>query len=459
MTTTYDPHNPVYFDDDDLHKELDRVFDHCHGCRLCFNLCPSFESLFSLIDEKTDGIDVALPRQDNDRIVDECYQCKLCYIKCPYTPPHEWKLDFPRLMLRARAARSNGRPNSMTDRFLGATDFSGKAGTMASGIANAANRNGTVRTIMEKTLGIARERLLPPYAKERFSTWFRREGRAKSLAAAKPGAPTATLFPTCLVEYNDPSIGKAAVEILDTCGVSVNCPETVCCGMPSLDGGDVKGFIEKARRNVEKLAPEAKAGRAIIVPQPTCGYVLRNEYPEYLKTEDAQIVADATVDSGEYLFKLKKEGIFEPEFTESLGKVAYHAPCHLRAQGKGLKARDIIKTIPDTEVTVAEGCSGIDGTWGYKAKWYEMARKVAAPMIGRIEKVEPDVIVGDCVLADTAIEQETEKKPIHPLHAIARAMGMKGEVAGEGGRRKSGSDATREGRPEGHSDESDGDSR
>lgn len=430
VTTTYDPDSPAYFNEVDVHEEMDRVFDLCHGCRLCWDLCPSFDSLFKLIDAKTNGVDVKLDRIDSDRIVDECYQCKLCYIKCPYVPPHEWELDFPRLMLRARAARSRGRPATLSDRFLGATDLTGKIGTATSGIANAANRSKPVRVVMEKTLGVARERKLPDYTKKRFSTWFKKEGVARAPDKGD-GAPKATLFPTCLVEYNDPSIGKAAIEILGSCGVGVNCPATVCCGMPSLDGGDVKGFIEKANRNVEILAPHARAGRAIIVPQPTCGYVLRHEYPEYLKSGDAKVVAEATRDAGEYIFELKKRGVFMPDFKVELGKVAYHAPCHLRAQGKGLKGRDVLKTVPGTKVTLIEGCTGIDGTWGYKAQWYEMARKVAKPMVDRIEKSEPDVIVGDCLLADTAIEEETGMRPIHPLHAIARALGMKGEVAGE----------------------------
>lgn len=430
MTTTYDPANPAYLDHEDVQEELDRVFDLCHGCRLCWDLCPSFDSLFKLIDEKTNGVDVRLPLSDNERVIDECYQCKLCYIKCPYVPPHEWDLDFPRLMLRARAARSKGKPATLTDRFLGATDFTGKIGTATSRLANAANRARPVRIVMEKTLGIARDRKLPEYARRRFSKWFRDEG--SNLAPdCNSDLPRATLFPTCLVEYNDPSIGKAAIEILRSCGVGVNCPDTVCCGMPALDGGDIKGFIERAQRNVEALVPHARAGRTIVVPQPTCGYVIRNEYPDYLESDDARVVAEATRDAGEFIFDLKKQGVFRADFEKSLGNVAYHAPCHLRAQGKGLRGRDLLKTAPETKVTLVEGCSGIDGTWGYKSRWYEMARQVARPMLARIKKAEPDLIVGDCLLADTAIEEELGIRPIHPLHAIARAMGMTGEVAGE----------------------------
>lgn len=429
MSTTYDPSDPAYLNAADVRQELDRVFDLCHGCRVCFSLCPSFDSLFTLIDEKTDGISVALSAADNDRIVDECYQCKLCHIKCPYVPPHEWLLDFPRLMLRARAARSRGKPAKIADRFLGATELAGRLGSLTAPVANAANRSKPVRFLMEKTVGVHRERLLPLYARERFTKWFKKEGAAK---CSRPSSEKrAAFFVTCMVEYNDPSIGKAAVEVLARNGVDLTCPETVCCGMPALDGGDLKGFMERARKNVAALVPEAEAGKKILVPQPTCGYVLRQDYPDYLKTSDAETVAAAVRDVGEYLTELGRDEALDEEFPVALGKVAYHAPCHLRAQGKGLKSRDLLKKLPGTEVTLVEGCSGIDGTWGYKAKWYEMAREVAAPLADRIRKAGPDLVVDDCLLAGTAIEQETGLKPIHPLHALARAYGIRGDAAGE----------------------------
>ena len=104
MTTTYDPAHPEYLDEPDLRVELERVYDLCHGCRLCFNLCPSFPTLFDFIDAR-DGDVAGMTPAEQDQVVDECYQCKLCYVKCPYVPPHEWQLDFPRLMMRAHAVR------------------------------------------------------------------------------------------------------------------------------------------------------------------------------------------------------------------------------------------------------------------------------------------------------------------------------------------------------------------
>ena len=183
MTTTYRPDDPAYLDEADLRVELERVFDLCHGCRLCFNLCPSFPTLFDLVDAN-DGDVSALTAADQDRVVDECYQCKLCYPKCPYVPPHEWQLDFPRLMMRAHAVRhAEGLPvrERVTDQVLGRTDLMGRVSTAAAPIVNAVT--GTpgswTRRLMEKTAGMASERLLPPYARTRFSTWFRRRSAGR----------------------------------------------------------------------------------------------------------------------------------------------------------------------------------------------------------------------------------------------------------------------------------------
>ena len=128
MTATYDPTDPKYFDPAALREEVDRVFDLCHGCRLCFNLCPSFPTLFGFIDAN-DGDVSSLTDAERGQVVDECYQCKLCYVKCPYVPPHEWELDFPRLMSRVHAVRQKqlvGVKERVTDQFLGRTDVLGR---------------------------------------------------------------------------------------------------------------------------------------------------------------------------------------------------------------------------------------------------------------------------------------------------------------------------------------------
>lgn len=431
MTVTYDPKHPAYYDESDLRQELTRVYDLCHGCRLCHNLCPSFNSLFDIIDDNHDGDVEALTPGEQDRVVDECYQCKLCYVKCPYVPPHEWQLDFPRLMLRAEAVHHKERKFDLATQFLGRTDLLGKTATSAPPMVKlAAGKPGSLpRKLMEKTIGIAADRLLPPYAKQRFSTWFRKRSRPPVEADT-----TVAIFQTCLVEYQDPSIGHDMVKVYERNRVACEVPEgTMCCGMPWLDGGDVDKFLEQGAKNVAVLAAEVRKGRDVVVPQPTCGYVLKKEYPDYLGTDDARLVAEHTFDAAEYLVRKHREGKatgagLDTEFSGQVpSSIALHVPCHLRAQNIGFRSRDLLQ-LTGAEVTVIDKCSGIDGTWGYRAENYELSRKVAQPLKKAVETMagkDPTVVVaGDCHLANGAILQETGRQPVHPMQVLARAYGI-----------------------------------
>ncbi|MBI4730144.1 MAG: 4Fe-4S dicluster domain-containing protein [Acidobacteria bacterium] len=415
ITTTYDPEHPAYRDSADVRAERDRVFDLCHGCRLCWNLCPSFGTLLRAIDEHHDGDVAALTDAEHDLVVDQCYQCKLCLLKCPYVPPHEWQLDFPRLMLRSVAAR--GRKARGFGRLMASTDRLGRMATRVAPLANAMLRNRAARALMERTAGVARHRALRPYARTRFSTWFRRH--------KTPAPQEISLFPTCLVEYQAPAIGKDFVRVCERNRVGVALPEgTVCCGMPWLDLGDVERFLEAARRNVAVLEREVAAGRDIVVLQPTCGYVLKKEYPQYLGTEAARAVAARTLDASEYLMRLHAEGRLAVDFPGAQHEtITWHRPCHLRAQATGYKGRDLM-ALTGARVSVVDGCSGIDGMWGYRVENVEMARAVAAPLAKAIEKAGGAVVAGDCHLANGAIEEETGRRPLHPVQIIARAYGI-----------------------------------
>ncbi|HET7654220.1 MAG TPA: heterodisulfide reductase-related iron-sulfur binding cluster [Acidimicrobiales bacterium] len=428
MTTTYDPHDPRYLDEGDLRDELTRVYDLCHGCRLCWNLCPSFSTLFDLIDAR-DGDVAGLSHDEQDRVVDECYQCKLCQLKCPYVPPHEWALDFPRLMLRAAAAERAKSRIDVDGQLMGRTDLTGRVASAMAARTPLVNRvlttPGTpIRRVMEKLGGLAAERVLPPYAKQRFSTWWKT--RAERRAAGANGR--VALFPTCLVEYQSPGIGRDVVKVYEHNDISIDVPAgTVCCGMPWLDSGDVEPFLEQGRRNVEVLARAVRAGRDVVVPQPTCGYVLKREYPDYLQSADARLVAEHTYDAAEYLVDVHRRGGLDTAFPGKVPEtVTWHAPCHLRAQNIGFRSRDLM-ALTGAQVTVVDRCSGIDGTWGYRAENYELARRVAQPLKQAIDDAGGDVVAGDCHLANGAIFEETGRRPVHPVQVIARAYGIPDE--------------------------------
>ncbi len=427
-THLYDPLDPSYFDAADARTERDRTFQICSDCRICVRFCPSFKDLFKMIDENEDAEDVRVLTDDQHQVVvDECYQCKLCYVVCPYTPGNEqeWVIDFPRLMLRSLAIEEREGKVSRSAKLLARTDLQGKVATAFAPLVNRSNNVGLVRGLMEKTTGIAKDRLLPTYAKVRFSKWFR------SHRPAPPPAPTSsrgevTLFPTCLVEYQDPEIGQALVGVYERNGIGCRLPDgQVCCGMPWLDAGAVEKFEEHARRNVEVLAAGVRLGRDVVVPQPTCAYVLKNEYPDFLGTDAARLVAEHTFDTSEYLMARNREEPLDTDFSagETYETITWHAACHYRAQQIGPKSRDLI-ALTGAKVTMVERCSAIDGTWGLRAENVEMAHKIAKPLMETVAKADTQLVVGDCHLANTAIREGTGKTPVHPLQVLARAYGI-----------------------------------
>jgi len=445
MTAIYDPTDPKYFDEADMREEMDRVYDLCHGCRLCFKFCTSFPTLFDYIDQHDDQDSKKMTPGQQDQVVDECFNCKLCYINCPYTPgKHEWELDFPRLMLRAQQIRHRKGEKSLkqklTDQALGRTDLAGKIGTKTTAITNKVlnNPGSKSRKAMEKVTGVSSQRILDPYAKQRFSTWFKKHDTEIPNEDEKQG--DAILFPTCLVEYSNTDIGKDLVKVAERNKIECSLPEgEVCCGAPFLHEGDVKNFKKQGEKNVKILAKAIKDKQAsgvenpaVIVTQPTCGYVLKTDYSDYLEGEakqDAELVAEHTYDASEYLVKVHKgeDTELDTNFTGEIPEsVTYHAPCHLRSQEMGLKSRDLLKLTGTKPKVVAE-CSGIDGMWGLRESNVEIARGVAKKLTKAINKnieAGTEEIVGDCSLANGGIALETGKQPQHPIQFIARAYGI-----------------------------------
>ena len=438
MTTTYDPHHPKYLDEADVRDELTRVYDLCHGCRLCFKFCTSFPTLFAFVDRFDDQDAGRLTPAEPDQVVDECFQCKLCYINCPYIPElHEWALDFPRLMLRAEAMRhANGlQPvrQKITNQAMARTDVLGKVGSIAAPVANKAVRapeGSFIRKAMAKTAGVSSVRLLPPYAKQRFSTWMKR--RTANVAARRQGK--VTVFPTCLVEYQDVRVGKDLVHVYERNGIECTTTGAGCCGAPWLHSGDIGHFTKVADKNVQTLAAEIRGGGGdIVVPEPTCGYVLKKDYLDYCtpaRRADAELVAEHTYDAAEYLVKVHKaddtelDTNFDGDVPE---QITYHTACHLRAQNIGFKSRDLMK-LTGAKVKLVQQCSGIDGMWGFRDGNEEIAIPIAKKLADQIEKAgggqAGNVVSGDCSLANTAIAEQTGAMPSHPLSVLARAYGI-----------------------------------
>jgi glycerol-3-phosphate dehydrogenase subunit C len=420
---TLDLTSPEFWDRSAVDRELRRVYDICSGCRRCLPLCPSFKVLFDRLDvDAVDGDVEKLPARDVKEVVDLCYQCKLCFNHCPYTPPHRWEVDFPRLMLRARAAEARAGGVTFQDRMLGNTELIGTLGRLAAPLSNWMNELALHRAFLHAVAGIHRKRNLPKFHRQTFSAWFKH--RARAATGRVPAASKIAFFHTCTVEYNDPATGRAAVRVLERNRVDVSLPRQRCCGMPYLDGGAVDEAKALVRDNVKSLAAAVREGRTIVVPGPTCSYMLKQEYPWLDGGDDAKLVARNTRDLFEYLAELHTAGKLDTGFARSAGAVTYHVPCHLRAQNIGLKSADVLRLIPGAEVNVVEKCSAVDGTWGFKKQYHELSLKLAKPLFDSITSADAPVTATDCPLAALQIEQGTGRQAKHPIRILAAAYGI-----------------------------------
>ncbi|MCA9715706.1 MAG: 4Fe-4S dicluster domain-containing protein, partial [Myxococcales bacterium] len=417
---SYDPSDPKYWDARALEKEVTRVFEVCHGCRMCFKYCDSFPTLFELIDNKHDGDVTRLTGPETDQVMDHCFQCKLCEVQCPYTPrdSHEFQLDFPKLVHRYQAIRAKREGASLRDKVLGDPDRTAAVARTSLGLANVMNRVRLHRWFMEKVVGIHRDKLLPDFASETFERWAAKDGRIKPDAA--PGGEVA-LFQTCYVQHNEPQIGRDTVEVLERNGVDVRCVGGLkCCGMPAWEHGDLETVRAKARHNLDLLMPYVDRGAKVVAINPTCSMMLRREWPELLTGVDrerAQQLSESVRDPSEFLWSIRAEPRFNTDFKSTPGKtVAYHAPCHLRAQAIGFRGRNLIKKIPGVEqVHNVMECCGHDGTYAMTTEGFEPSQRIGRRAFDEMKSEGAQVWATDCPLAATQFAQHAGVRPLHPM--------------------------------------------
>ena len=422
--------DPQFFDATAINTELYRVFDICHGCRRCFNLCQAFPTLFDLIDNSSEMEVKSVAPADYSQVVDQCYLCDMCYMtKCPYVPPHSWNVDFPHLMLRAKAAKFRAGKTLLRDRVLTSTDAVGRlAGIpVITQAVNAINRNGAARKLLKAVLGVDPRAHIPAYHSQTF-----RKGWQLPLDREPVATPDTkgqvVLFATCYGNYNEPGLAADLARVFQHNGISVRLADDErCCGMPKLEVGDLDGVAALKEFNIPRLAALVDQGYDIIAPVPSCVLMFKQELP-LLFPEDAQVakVKKAIFDPFEYLLLRHKGGQMKTEFKNQLGKIAYHVPCHLRVQNIGLKTRDVLMMVPGTTVEVIERCSGHDGTYGVKSEFYEDAVKIGRPVVKRIEEAAADYFTSDCPIAGHHLAQGMgpDAQPISPYALLCRAYGI-----------------------------------
>jgi Fe-S oxidoreductase len=422
----------AFYDEDNLFAELERVYDICHGCRRCFNLCNAFPTLFDAIDDsdtmELDGV----PREVYWDVVDHCYLCDMCYMtKCPYVPPHEFNIDFPHLMLRAKAVKFKQGKVKRRDRILTSTDVVGQlAGIpIITNVVNATNRSTAGRKLLDKMLGVHPDACVPEYHSKK----LKRRVRDDVLAAGnvEPAGPTTgkvALFATCYGNYNEPHIGEDLVAVFRHNDIAVRLVgREKCCGMPKLELGNLDAVKQAADANIPALVKLIDDGWDIVAPIPSCVLMFKQELPlMFPDSKDIARVRDAIYDPFEYLMLRHRHDKLKTDFHQPLGNVAYHVPCHLRVQNIGLKTRDVLQLVPNTTIYPIERCSGHDGTYAVKSEFHETSMKICRPVVNSVVRANAAHYSSDCPMAGHQIENAMsgDMKPEHPMSLLRLAYGI-----------------------------------
>jgi len=420
-----------FYNEEALFKEMERVFDICHGCRRCVSLCQSFPTLFDLVDNseslEVDGVEKA----DYWKIVDHCYLCDLCYMtKCPYVPPHEWNIDFPHLMLRAKAVKFNKGDVKLRDRILTSTEAVGNfAGIpVVAQVVNAVNKVRPARKMLEAVAGIHADAKLPEFHSKPLRK--RLKGHSSSLSAETAGKTRGkvALFTTCYMNRNEPGVGEDFVAVFEHNGIPVTTPQVErCCGMPKLELGDLEAVAAAKEVNIPELARLVDEGWDLTALIPSCVLMFKQELPLMFPNDPlVQKVKNAFYDPFEYLMLRHKEDKLNTDFKHPLGKVAYHAACHQRVQNIGQKTREVLSLVPGSEVEIIERCSGHDGTYAVKKESHEASMKILKPVVGRVQAAKADHYGSDCAMAGHHIENGLAdgRPPEHPISLLRRAYGI-----------------------------------
>jgi glycerol-3-phosphate dehydrogenase subunit C len=425
--------------------EMRRVFDICHTCRRCFNLCDAFPRLFDLIDESPTGEVDGVKPADYRKVAEACTLCDMCFMtKCPYVPPHEFNVDFPHLMLRYWAIEAKERRVPRRRRELAMTDRNGRLAGLAAPIANWASNRGNrfTRPLLEKAAGIDRRAALPVFHGKTFVMRSRQSPislqyqlRQFGCRFARVGRK-AVLYATCFVNYNNPTIGEAARAVLAKNGVETEVLYPGCCSMPRLEQGDLAAVAAAAKSVAAAFDPWIAKGYAVIALVPSCALMLKFEWPLVVPDDPAVArLAGATCDISEYVVGIaRKEGL-APGLAPLEGGITLQLACHARAQNIGQKSVEMLRLVPDAEISVIERCSGHGGAWGVLAENFDAAMKVGRPVARQALKNAKPFLSSECPLAGmhmlqgmemAAKDEDLPERALHPIELVARAYGIEG---------------------------------
>jgi FAD/FMN-containing dehydrogenase/Fe-S oxidoreductase len=350
-------------------------------------------------------------------VADTCFNCHRCRSDCAAG------VDIPAIVMELKAAHYAANSTRLTPWLLSRIDSVLAVAGSVRPVANWAIDNPQARWLIEKTIGIARGRKLPPVSGSQFMRWAARRGLTRP---SRRSGPRVLYFLDIYARRHDPLLGQAFVSVLERNGIGVFIdPRQVAAGMPQVSEGDLDGARKLARANLRVLAEAVRLGYRIVCTEPSAVTCITRHYPMLLDDEELERVAAATCDAATYLWELHREGRLRLDFQPVPARILYHAGCHEQVAATIPPAEHLLRLVPGLVVESADrGCSGMAGTFGLGRENYRASLRMGLGLVGAMRGAGIEAGATGCSACRIQMEQGTTKPAVHPVKILAKAYGL-----------------------------------
>ena len=399
------------------HNISDNNFEQCIKCTICTVYCPVAAVNPNYPGPKQAGPDGERLRLKKFNFYDEslkyCINCKRCEVACPSN------VKIGDIIQAARIKYSKKQPK-LRDYILANTDLVGTLSTPFAPIVNTTLGLKPVKAILDGVMKIDHRRTFPKYAFGTFESWYKKVAEKQ---AAYPSQ--VSYFHGCYVNYNNPQLGKDLIKVMNAFSIGVQLLEKEkCCGVALISNGLIKQAQKQARTNINSIRKSVlEKNIPVIATSSTCTFTIRDEYPHLLDIDNADVREDVEL-ATRYIYRLLSQKKTKLNFkTGQKIKVAYHTPCHMEKLGWAYYSIELLKLIPNIELTILDSqCCGIAGTYGFKKENYKTSQDIGEPLFKQIEALDIDYVVTDCETCKWQIEMSTSKRCEHPISILADAL-------------------------------------
>ncbi|WP_270545288.1 anaerobic glycerol-3-phosphate dehydrogenase subunit GlpC [Butyricimonas paravirosa] len=399
------------------HNISDNNFEQCIKCTICTVYCPVAAVNPNYPGPKQAGPDGERLRLKKFNFYDEslkyCINCKRCEVACPSN------VKIGDIIQAARIKYSKKQPK-LRDYILANTDLVGTLSTPFAPIVNTTLGLKPVKAILDGVMKIDHRRTFPKYAFGTFESWYKKVAEKQ---AAYPSQ--VSYFHGCYVNYNNPQLGKDLIKVMNAFSIGVQLLEKEkCCGVALISNGLIKQAQKQARTNINSIRKSVLEKKIpVIATSSTCTFTIRDEYPHLLDIDNADVREDVEL-ATRYIYRLLSQKKTKLNFkTGQKIKVAYHTPCHMEKLGWAYYSIELLKLIPNIELTILDSqCCGIAGTYGFKKENYKTSQDIGEPLFKQIEALDIDYVVTDCETCKWQIEMSTSKRCKHPISILANAL-------------------------------------